>query len=58
MPTAELAQDQYDIDTLPQYDVLDNILKSFKKYLSQIGVVEAPMICNKRIIAKTMTVHF
>jgi NAD+ synthase (glutamine-hydrolysing) len=39
MPTAELAQDQYDIDTLPQYDVLDNILKSFieeKKSLEEI----------------------
>ncbi len=39
MPTAELAQDQYDIDTLPQYDVLDIILKSFieeKKSLSEI----------------------
>tara|TARA_B100000795_G_scaffold205797_1_gene159305 strand:- start:401 stop:2032 length:1632 start_codon:yes stop_codon:yes gene_type:complete len=29
MPTAELSHDQYDIDTLPQYDVLDIILKSF-----------------------------
>ena len=39
MPTAELAQDQYDIDTLPQYDVLDNILKAFieeKKSLEEI----------------------
>ena len=29
MPTAELSHDQYDIDTLPQYDILDVILKSF-----------------------------
>jgi NAD+ synthase (glutamine-hydrolysing) len=29
MPTAELSYDQYDIDTLPQYDILDIILKSF-----------------------------
>ena len=29
MPTAELSHDQYDIDTLPQYDILDIILKSF-----------------------------
>ena len=39
MPTAELAQDQYDIDTLPQYDVLDDILKLFieeKKTLEEI----------------------
>ncbi len=39
MPTAELAPDQYDIDTLPQYDVLDIILKSFieeKKSLNEI----------------------
>ena len=39
MPTAELAQDQYDIDTLPQYDILDDILKSFiedKKSLEEI----------------------
>ena len=39
MPTAELAQDQYDIDTLPQYEVLDIILKSFieeKKSLDEI----------------------
>ena len=42
MPTAELAQDQYDIDTLPQYDVLDNILKSFieeKKSLEEICLI-------------------
>jgi len=39
LPTAELAQDQYDIDTLPQYDILDKILKAFieeKKSLSEI----------------------
>ena len=39
LPTAELAPDQYDIDTLPQYDVLDIILKSFieeKKSLNEI----------------------
>ena len=39
MPTAELAPDQYDIDTLPQYDILDEILKSFiedKKSLDEI----------------------
>ena len=39
MPTAELAPDQYDIDTLPQYDILDIILKSFieeKKSLNEI----------------------
>ena len=39
MPTAELSYDQYDIDTLPQYDILDIILKSFieeKKTLSEI----------------------
>ncbi len=39
MPTAELAQDQYDIDTLPQYEVLDIVLKSFieeKKSLDEI----------------------
>ncbi len=29
MPTAELASDQYDIDSLPQYDTLDAILKLF-----------------------------
>ena len=29
MPTAELSYDQYDIDTLPQYEILDIILKSF-----------------------------
>ena len=39
MPTAELAPDQYDIDTLPQYEILDEILKSFiedKKSLDEI----------------------
>tara|TARA_B100000575_G_C23123434_1_gene650478 strand:- start:799 stop:2430 length:1632 start_codon:yes stop_codon:yes gene_type:complete len=39
LPTAELAQDQYDIDTLPQYDILDKILKEFieeKKSLNEI----------------------
>ena len=39
MPTAELSQDQYDIDTLPQYEILDSILKSFieeKKSLYEI----------------------
>ena len=39
MPTAELSSNQYDIDTLPQYDVLDVILKSFieeKKSLEEI----------------------
>ena len=39
MPTAELSYDQYDIDTLPQYDILDIILKSFieeKKTLDEI----------------------
>ncbi|MFL2560110.1 MAG: NAD+ synthase [Gammaproteobacteria bacterium] len=39
MPTAELSPNQYDIDTLPPYDVLDVILKSFieeKKSLEQI----------------------
>jgi len=39
MPTAELSHDQYDIDTLPQYEVLDIILKSFieeKKSLDEI----------------------
>ena len=39
MPTAELSPNQYDIDTLPQYDVLDVILKSFieeKKSLEEI----------------------
>ena len=39
MPTAELSLDQYDIDTLPQYDILDSILKSFiedKKSLEEI----------------------
>ena len=29
MPTAELSLYQYYIDTLPQYDILDSILKSF-----------------------------
>ena len=39
MPTAELSHDQYDIDTLPPYDILDVILKSFieeKKSLDEI----------------------
>ncbi len=39
MPTAELSYDQYDIDTLPPYDVLDNILNLFieeKKSLLEI----------------------
>ena len=39
MPTAELSLDQYDIDTLPQYEILDSILKSFieeKKSLYEI----------------------
>ena len=39
MPTAELSYDQYDIDTLPPYDVLDNILNLFieeKKSLFEI----------------------
>ena len=39
MPTAELSYDQYDIDTLPQYEILDIILKSFieeKKTLDEI----------------------
>ena len=39
MPTAELSYDQYDIDTLPPYNTLDKILKSFieeKKSLDEI----------------------
>mgnify|MGYP005679617497 FL=1 len=39
MPTAELSHDQYDIDTLPPYNILDKILKSFiedKKSLDEI----------------------
>ena len=39
MPTAELSHDQYDIDTLPPYETLDIILKSFiekKKSLDEI----------------------
>lgn len=39
MPTAELSYDQYDIDTLPPYDVLDTILNLFieeKKSLFEI----------------------
>ena len=39
MPTAKLSHDQYDIDTLPPYDILDVILKSFieeKKSLDEI----------------------
>ncbi len=39
MPTAELSYDQYDIDTLPPYDVLDMILNLFiedKKSLDDI----------------------
>ena len=39
MPTAELSYDQYDIDTLPQYEILDIILKLFieeKKALDEI----------------------
>ena len=39
MPTAELSHDQYDIDTLPPYNILDIILKSFieeKKSLDEI----------------------
>ena len=39
MPTAELSHDQYDIDTLPPYDILDTILQSFieeKKSLDEI----------------------
>ena len=39
MPTAELSKEQYDIDTLPQYEILDSILKAFieeKKSLNEI----------------------
>ncbi len=39
MPTAELSHDQYDIDTLPPYEILDVILKSFiemRKSLNEI----------------------
>ena len=51
MPTAELSQDQYDIDTLPQYEILDSILKSFieeKKSLYEI----CKMGFEKNLVAK------
>ena len=51
MPTAELSQDQYDIDTLPKYEILDSILKSFieeKKSLYEI----CKMGFEKNLVAK------
>ena len=57
MPTAELASDQYDIDSLPQYDTLDAILKLFieeRKSIKEICLLgfEKNLVTNiiKRVI--------